>query len=80
MSLGRVSLRESVRGVTEADERCARAQAKCVYEFQGVVGTRDQEPEDLDVHLIWRYFGYEVEREDLENYVEVAEERKVVAA
>ena len=43
--------------------------------------TRDQEPEDLDVHLIWRYFGYEIEREDLENYVEeVAEERKVVAA
>ena len=81
VSLGRVSLRESVWGVTEADERCARAQAKCVYEFQGVIGTRDQEPEDLDVHLIWRYFGYEVEREDLENYVEpVVEEGKVVAA
>ena len=50
-----------------------------MYKFQGVIGTRDQGPEDLDVHLIWRYFGYEVEREDLENYVEdVVVERKVV--
>ena len=81
VSLGRVSLRGCVRGAMEADERRARAQAKCVYEFQGVIGTRDQEPEDLDVHLIWRYFGYEIEREDLENYVEpVVEEGKVVAA
>ena len=44
-----------------------------MYEFRGVVGTRDQEPEDLDVHLIWRYFGYDVKREDLEKYIEVVE-------
>ena len=59
----------------------AFVQTKSVYQFQGVIGTRDQELEDLDVHLIWRYFGYEIEREDLENYVEpVVEEGKVVAA
>ena len=52
-----------------------------MYDFRGVIGTRDQEPEDLDVHLIWRYFGYDVERVDLENHVEpVVDEGKVVAA
>ncbi|KAI0824370.1 FAD/NAD-P-binding domain-containing protein [Trametes gibbosa] len=39
---------------------------KSVYQFQGMIGTRDKEPADLDVHLIWRYFGYNVTREDLE--------------
>ncbi|KAH9847730.1 FAD/NAD-P-binding domain-containing protein [Lenzites betulinus] len=39
---------------------------KSVYQFQGMIGTRDKEPADLDVHLIWRYFGYNVSREDLE--------------
>ncbi|KAI9060789.1 iron uptake cluster protein [Trametes sanguinea] len=39
---------------------------KSVYQFQGMIGTRDKEPADLDVHLIWRYFGHQVEREDLE--------------
>ncbi|KAI0704668.1 iron uptake cluster protein [Earliella scabrosa] len=39
---------------------------KSVYQFQGVIGTRDQEQADLDVHLIWRYFGYQYERADLE--------------
>ena len=37
-----------------------------MYQFQGVIGIRDKEPADLDVHLIWRYFGYNVTREDLE--------------
>ena len=41
-------------------------QTKSVYQFQGVIGTRDQEQADLDVHLIWRYFGYQYERADLE--------------
>lgn len=36
-----------------------------MYQFQGMVGTKEQEQPDLDVHLIWRYFGYQVEREDL---------------
>ncbi|TBU25248.1 iron uptake cluster protein [Dichomitus squalens] len=39
---------------------------KSVYQFQGVIGTKEQEPPDLDVHLIWRYYGYHVSREDLE--------------
>ncbi|KAI8977726.1 FAD/NAD-P-binding domain-containing protein [Trametes punicea] len=39
---------------------------KSVYQAQGVVGTRDKEPADLDVHLIWRYFGHRVDRADLE--------------
>ncbi|KAI0354558.1 FAD/NAD(P)-binding domain-containing protein [Trametes cingulata] len=39
---------------------------KSVYQFQGMIGTRDKEPADLDVHLIWRYFGHRVDREDLE--------------
>ncbi|KAI0738290.1 iron uptake cluster protein [Daedaleopsis nitida] len=39
---------------------------KSVYQFQGVIGTRDQEQADLDVHLIWRYFGFRYAREDLE--------------
>ncbi len=30
-----------------------------------MIGTKEQEQVDLDVHLIWRYFGYQVEREDL---------------
>ena len=38
-----------------------------MYQFQGVIGTRDAEQADLDVHLIWRYFGYQVERADLES-------------
>ncbi|KAI0708726.1 iron uptake cluster protein [Cerioporus squamosus] len=38
---------------------------KSVYQFQGMIGTKEQEQVDLDVHLIWRYFGYQVEREDL---------------
>ncbi|KAI0656066.1 FAD/NAD-P-binding domain-containing protein [Cubamyces menziesii] len=39
---------------------------KSVYQFQGMIGTRDKEPADLDVHLIWRYFGHKVGRDDLE--------------
>ena len=31
-----------------------------------MIGTRDKEPADLDVHLVWRYFGYQVDREDIE--------------
>ncbi|RDX46369.1 iron uptake cluster protein [Lentinus brumalis] len=38
---------------------------KSVYQYQGMIGTKEQEQVDLDVHLIWRYFGYQVEREDL---------------
>ncbi|OSC99602.1 FAD/NAD(P)-binding domain-containing protein [Trametes coccinea BRFM310] len=45
---------------------------KSVYQFQGMIGTRDKEPADLDVHLIWRYFGHQVEREDLEHDPEAA--------
>ena len=37
-----------------------------MYQFQGMIGTRDKEPADLDVHLIWRYFGHKVGRDDLE--------------
>ena len=40
-------------------------QNKSVYQFQGVIGTKEQESPDLDVHLIWRYYGYAVSREDL---------------
>ncbi|KAI0668115.1 FAD/NAD-P-binding domain-containing protein [Trametes maxima] len=39
---------------------------KSVYQYQGMIGTRDKEPADLDVHLIWRYFGHNVERGDLD--------------
>ncbi|CDO72029.1 hypothetical protein BN946_scf184943.g64 [Trametes cinnabarina] len=45
---------------------------KSVYQFQGMIGTRDKEPADLDVHLIWRYFGHKVEREDLERDADAA--------
>ncbi|KAM5545753.1 hypothetical protein V8D89_000791 [Ganoderma adspersum] len=40
---------------------------KSVYQFQGVIGTKDVESLDLDAHLIWRYYGYQYSREDLEN-------------
>ncbi|RPD70120.1 iron uptake cluster protein [Lentinus tigrinus ALCF2SS1-7] len=39
---------------------------KSVYQFQGMVGTKEEQQPDLDVHLIWRYYGFNVEREDLE--------------
>ncbi|KAH9945201.1 iron uptake cluster protein [Epithele typhae] len=39
---------------------------KSVYQYQGVIGTRDEEQDDLDIHIMWRYFGYEVERGDLD--------------
>ncbi|KAH9934039.1 iron uptake cluster protein [Epithele typhae] len=39
---------------------------KSVYQYQGVIGTRDQEQADLDIHMTRRYFGYEVERGDLD--------------
>ncbi|CDO71988.1 hypothetical protein BN946_scf184943.g23 [Trametes cinnabarina] len=39
--------------------------SKSVHQFQGMIGTRDKEPADLNVHLIWRYFGHKVERENL---------------
>ncbi|KAH9914403.1 FAD/NAD-P-binding domain-containing protein [Epithele typhae] len=39
---------------------------KSVYQYQGVIGTRDQEQADLDIHMMWHYFGYEVERGDLD--------------
>ena len=42
-------------------------QTKSVYQFQGVIGTKDLESLDLDAHLIWRYYGYQYSREDLEN-------------
>ncbi len=45
---------------------CVYGQTKSVYQFQGVIGTRDAEQADLDVHLIWRYYGYQYERADLE--------------
>ena len=47
-----------------------RVQNKSVYQFQGVIGTKEQESPDLDVHLIWRYYGYAVSREDLETDIE----------
>ncbi|KAI0367108.1 FAD/NAD(P)-binding domain-containing protein [Pilatotrama ljubarskyi] len=47
---------------------------KSVYQFQGMIGTRDKEPADLDVHLIWRYFGHNVDREDLEREGESQDE------
>ncbi|KAH9940051.1 uncharacterized protein BXZ73DRAFT_99045 [Epithele typhae] len=37
-----------------------------LYQHQGVIGTRDQEQANLDTHMMWRYFGYEVKRGDLE--------------
>ncbi|KAH9895611.1 hypothetical protein C8Q73DRAFT_688697 [Cubamyces lactineus] len=45
---------------------------KSVYQFQGMIGTRDKEPADLDVHLIWRYFGHKVGRDDLERDLDSA--------
>ncbi|KAI1793690.1 iron uptake cluster protein [Ganoderma leucocontextum] len=39
---------------------------KSVYQFQGVIGTKDVEALDLDAHLIWRYYGYQYSREDIE--------------
>ncbi|KAI0773064.1 hypothetical protein BD413DRAFT_538824 [Trametes elegans] len=47
---------------------------KSVYQFQGMIGVRDKEPADLDVHLIWRYFGHDVSREDLERAQAVGSE------
>lgn len=35
-------------------------QGRGVYQFQGMVGRREKEPEDMDVHLIWRYFAMEM--------------------
>ena len=46
---------------------CFVNQTKSVYQFQGVIGTKDLESLDLDAHLIWRYYGYQYSREDLEN-------------
>ena len=45
-----------------------------------MIGTKDEQQPDLDVHLIWRYFGYHVEREDLENDFEAAPEAVAGAA
>ncbi len=63
VSLGLVSSPSSLPGDASAD---SRTQTKSVYQFQGMIGIRDKEPADLDVHLIWRYFGHNVTREDLE--------------
>ncbi|KAH9910702.1 uncharacterized protein BXZ73DRAFT_83259 [Epithele typhae] len=32
---------------------------KSVYQCQGIIGTRDQEQAGVDIHMMWRYFGYE---------------------
>ena len=37
-----------------------------MYQFQGQIGTKEEENVDLEVHQIWRYFGFNVTREDLE--------------
>ncbi|OBZ73235.1 Apoptosis-inducing factor B [Grifola frondosa] len=41
---------------------------KSVYQIQGVVGTRDSDSADLDAHLMWRYFGMEVDSSDAQLY------------
>ncbi|KAH9932142.1 uncharacterized protein BXZ73DRAFT_101513 [Epithele typhae] len=34
-----------------------------VYQYRGVIGTRDQEQADLDIHTMWGYFGSPASRD-----------------
>ena len=76
----RVPPRRRKRTSSDTDDDDRLPQNRSVYQFQGMIGTKDEQQPDLDVHLIWRYFGYHVEREDLETDFEAAPEPERVAA
>lgn len=44
-----------------------RVQTKRVYQSNGVIGRRDNQPVDLSAHLMWQTYGFNYTREDIEH-------------
>ena len=40
-------------------------QTKSLFQFNGVVGTKTDVPEDLDAGLLWKFYGVDVDEEGM---------------